>query len=43
MRECKYGLRDGGFKNKRKEVGSEDGECGMKGWMDDMKEYKNAK
>ena len=27
----------------RKEVGSEDGECGMKGWMDDTKEDKNAK
>lgn len=31
MGECKYGLRDGGIKNQRKEVGSEDGECGMKG------------
>lgn len=43
MRECKYGLRDGEITNKRKEVGSEDGECGMKGWMDDTKEDKNAK
>ena len=43
MRECKYGLRDGEIKTKRKEVGSEDGGCGMKGWMDDKKEDKNAK